>query len=57
VVISHGFGKFLKGHILKFCKVQDELIDWRNESFESKSFITPPNTNAIHFDTTVRTNV
>ena len=36
--------------ILKFCRLQDELIDWRSKCFEFKSFCTPPNTNAIDFD-------
>jgi len=37
--------------VIKFCRLQDELIEWRNKCVESKSFCTPPNTNAIDFET------
>jgi hypothetical protein len=38
-------------HILKFCRLYDDLIHWRNKCFESKSFCTPPETNAVDFET------
>jgi hypothetical protein len=37
--------------VIKFGRLQDELIEWRNKCFETKSFCTPPNTNAIDFET------
>jgi hypothetical protein len=36
--------------VIKFSRLQDELVEWRNKCFESKSFCTPPNTNAIDFE-------
>jgi hypothetical protein len=36
---------------IKFCRLQDELVEWRNKPVESKSFANPPNTNAIDFET------
>ena len=37
--------------VIKFCRLQDELVEWRNKCVESKSFCIPPNTNAIDFET------
>jgi hypothetical protein len=37
--------------VIKYGKLQDELLEWRNKCFESKSFCTPPETNAIDFNT------
>ena len=34
--------------VIKFRR-QDELLEWRNKCFESKSFCTPPDNNAIDF--------
>jgi hypothetical protein len=36
--------------VIKFFRLQDELVGWRNKCFESKFFCTPPNTNAIDLD-------
>jgi len=37
--------------VIKYSRLQEELAAWRNKRFESKSFCTPPDTNAIDFDT------
>jgi hypothetical protein len=37
--------------VIKFCRLQDELVEWRNKCVESKSFADPPNTNTIDFET------
>jgi len=37
--------------VIKFCRLQDELVEWVNRCLEGKPFCTPPNTNAIDFDT------
>ena len=37
--------------VIKFGRLQDELLEWRNKCFESKSFLTPPETNAIDSNT------
>jgi len=37
--------------VIKFCRLEDELVEWRNKYFESKSFCQLPNTNAIDFET------
>ena len=42
---------YLDKQVIKFCRLQEELVEWRNKCFESKSFCTPPNTNAIDLDT------
>jgi len=36
--------------LIKFCRLQDELVEWRDKCVESKCFCTRPNTNAIDFD-------
>jgi hypothetical protein len=36
--------------VIKFCRIQDELVEWRDKCVESKCFCTPPNTNTIDFD-------
>ena len=36
--------------VIKYGRLQDELLEWRNKCFESKSFRTPE-TNAIDFNT------
>jgi len=28
--------------VIKYGRIQEELAEWRNKSFESKSFCTPP---------------
>jgi len=37
--------------VIKYGRLQDELAEWRKKCFESKSFCTPPDTNAIDFST------
>jgi len=37
--------------VIKFCRFQDKLEEWRDKWVQSKCFCTPRNTNAIHFDT------
>jgi hypothetical protein len=37
--------------VIKFCRTQDELVEWRDKCVESRSFADPPNTNAIDFET------
>ena len=37
--------------VIKFDRLQDELVEWSKKCFESKSFSTPPDTNAIDFST------
>jgi hypothetical protein len=37
--------------VIKFWRLKDELVEWRNKCLESKYFCTPPNTNAIDFET------
>jgi hypothetical protein len=36
--------------VIKFYRLQDELVVWRDKCVELKCFYTPPNTNAIDFD-------
>ena len=40
----------LNRRIIKFGRLQDELVEWRDKCLESKSFCEPPNTNAIDFE-------
>jgi hypothetical protein len=44
-------GTCIDRQILKLCKLQDDLIQWRNECHESKTFCTQPQTSAIDFET------
>jgi len=37
--------------VIKYGRIQDELAEWRKKCFESKSFCTPPDTNAIVLNT------
>jgi hypothetical protein len=37
--------------VIKYGRLQDELSEWRNKCFESKSFCPPPDTNAVDFNT------
>jgi hypothetical protein len=37
--------------VIKYGRLQDKLLEWRNKCFESKSFCTPPETNATDFNT------
>ena len=37
--------------VIKFGRLQDELAEWRSKCGELKCFCTPPDTNAIDFDT------
>jgi hypothetical protein len=41
----------IDSEVIKYVRLQDELLEWRNKCFESKSFCTPPETNAIDFNT------
>jgi len=36
--------------VIKYGRLQDELVEWRNMCFESKYFCTTPDTNAIDFN-------
>ena len=36
--------------VIKYSRLPDELVEWSNEYFDSKSFCTPPNTEAIDFN-------
>ena len=36
--------------VINFCRIQDDLVEWRDKCVESKCWCTPPNTNAINFD-------
>jgi hypothetical protein len=37
--------------VIKFCRLQDELAEWRNKYVACKPFAEPPNTNGIDFET------
>jgi hypothetical protein len=37
--------------VIKFCRLQDVLVEWHNKCVESKSFVDPPNKNVIYFET------
>jgi hypothetical protein len=37
--------------VIKYGRLQDELLEWRNKCFESKFCFTPPEKNAIDFNT------
>ena len=36
--------------VIKFCRLQDQLVEWRDNCVVSKCFCKPPNTNAIYFE-------
>jgi len=36
--------------VIRSCRLQVELVEWRDKCVESKCFCTPPNTNTIDFD-------
>jgi len=36
--------------VIKYGRLQDELLEWRNKCLQYKSFCTPPETNAIDFN-------
>ena len=36
--------------VIKYGRLQDDLVEWRNKCFESKSFCSPPNTDAVDFN-------
>jgi hypothetical protein len=42
---------FIDRKDIKFCRLQDKIVEWENKGFECKSFCTPPNPNAIDFGT------
>jgi hypothetical protein len=44
-------GSCINRQILKLCKLHDDLIQWRSKCFQFNSFCTPPQTNAIDFET------
>jgi hypothetical protein len=44
-------GSCIHRQILKLCNLHDEVIQWRNKCFKFNSFCTPPQTNAIDFET------
>jgi hypothetical protein len=37
--------------VIKYGRLQDVVLEWRNKCFELKFFRTPPDTNAIDFNT------
>jgi len=37
--------------VIKYGRLQDEIVDWRKKCFESTSLYKPPDTNAIDFST------
>jgi hypothetical protein len=37
--------------VIAFCRLQDELVEWRDRCVQSKCFCTPPKANSIDFDT------
>jgi hypothetical protein len=37
--------------VIKYGRLEDVLSEWRNKCFQSKSFCTPPDTNAVDFNT------
>jgi hypothetical protein len=37
--------------VIKYGRLQDELLKWRNKCFQSKFSCIPPETNAIDFNT------
>jgi len=37
--------------VIKFCRLQDDLVELCNKFVESKSFCTSPNINATDFET------
>jgi hypothetical protein len=37
--------------VIKYGGLQNELLEWRKKCFGSKSFCTPPDTNAMDFST------
>ena len=37
--------------VIKYGRLQDEIVEWRNKCFDSKSFCTPPHMDAIDFNT------
>jgi hypothetical protein len=36
--------------VIKYGRLQDVLSEWRNKCFESKSFFTPLDANAVDFN-------
>lgn len=44
-------GSCIDRQIHKLYQLHDEMIEWRNTCLESKTFCTPPQTNAIDFET------
>jgi len=50
LVAIDGLGKWLHRQRSKYGKLQGELLEWRNKCFESNSFCTPPEINAIDFN-------
>jgi len=42
---------YIDRQMIKFCRLQDRLLELRNMCVESKSFCMPPNINAIDFET------
>ena len=41
----------MDGQTLKLFTLHDDLLEWRNKCYESKSYFTPPKTNVIDFET------
>ena len=37
--------------MIKFYRLQNELVEWCNKCVEFRFFCTPPNTNAVDFET------
>jgi hypothetical protein len=42
---------YIDRKVLKFMRLQDKLVEWLDNCFESKSLCTPPNINSIDFKT------
>ena len=40
----------IQREVIKYGRIHEELVAWRNKCFESKSFSTPPDINAIDFN-------
>ena len=50
LVATHGLeSACIDTEVIKYGRLQNELVEWCNNCFDCKSFCTPPNTNAIHF--------
>jgi hypothetical protein len=48
--VSWNWGVLVWTEMLQYFRLQDELVEWRNQCSETKSFCTPPTTNAVDFE-------